>query len=174
MKSFYFPRRFLMISVTFLLAMIVFVYGASLITGKESIVKDPGLTNTLMGCVFSVFALCHTPSGILADRFSPGRILTVVVTVWSLLIYLRGTARHFISLLIIRFLFGADEAGAFPGMTGAISSRPPMKEGEIATGKENTGVKGIGIVYPDATGERKDLQIVVDISAVHIQRERLK
>jgi len=131
MNNFYIPRRFLMIFGTFLLAMIVLVDRACISVAKDSIVKDLGLSNTQMGWVFSIFALSYalaqTPSGMLADRFGPRRILTGVVTLWSLLTSLTGAAWNFISLLIVRFLFGAGEAGAFPGMARAVFSWIPMK-----------------------------------------------
>ena len=85
------------------------------------------------------YALCQTPAGMLADRFGPRLILTIVVTAWSLFTGLTGAATGLASLLVVRFLFGAGEAGAFPGMARAIYSWIPMTERGIAQGINFSG-----------------------------------
>ncbi len=171
MRSYYFPRRYFMIFGTFLLAMIVLVDRACISVAKESIVKDLGLTNTQMGWVFSIFALSYalaqTPSGMLADRFGPRKILTVVVSLWSILTTLTGAAWNFISLLIVRFLFGAGEAGAFPGMAKAVFSWIPMSERGIANGINFSGGRiGVAVALPlvallvDAVGWRMSFVVL--------------
>ena len=54
-------------------------------------------------------------SVILNDRLGPIIILTAVVNFWSLFTALTGAAWNYVSLLVIRFVFGLGEAGAFPG-----------------------------------------------------------
>jgi ACS family glucarate transporter-like MFS transporter len=52
---------------------------------------------------------------------------------------LTAAAWNFGSMLCIRFLFGAGEAGAFPGMARAIFAWLPMKERGVATGVNFAG-----------------------------------
>ena len=91
-----------------------------------------------MGWVFAAFslgyALFQTPSGILADRLGPRRVLTAVVCFWSFFTAMTAMARNLASMLAVRFLFGAGEAGAFPGMARAIYSWLPMSERGLAQG----------------------------------------
>jgi MFS family permease len=70
---------------------------------------------TISYCVFEI------PSGILADRFGPRRVLTRIVLWWSSFTALTGAVTGFYPLLVTRFLFGAGEAGAFPSAAVVIS-----------------------------------------------------
>src|SRR5882672_9861481 len=78
------------------------------------------------GWVTGVFAISYClfeiPSGMLADRIGPRRVLTRIVLWWSAFTALTGAATGFYPLLVTRFLFGAGEAGAFPS-AGAVISR---------------------------------------------------
>ena len=137
------PRRVLFVSGTFLLSVLLYVDRVCISAAQPQVVADLGLTDTQMGWVLSVFALGYalfqTPSGILADRFGPRRILTAVVAFWSLFTALTGTAFNYVSMLIYRFLFGVGEAGAFPGMARAVYSWIPMKERGLVTGINFSG-----------------------------------
>ena len=87
-----------------------------------------------MGAVFSAFALGHAfaqiPSGWLADRFGPRVTLAFVVALWSVFTVLTGVASGLATLLVVRFLFGAAEAGAFPGSARVIYNwLPPRMHG---------------------------------------------
>ena len=50
-----------------------------------------------------------------------------------------GAAWNFLSLLVVRLLFGAGEAGAFPSMSRAIFSWIPLKERGLITGINFSG-----------------------------------
>jgi MFS family permease len=87
--------------------------------------KDLGLSDGQMGLVFSAFtfayAVFEVPAGWLADRFGPRLMMTRVVVWWSLFTAATGFVGGFVSLLIVRFLFGVGEAGVFPGLSRAFS-----------------------------------------------------
>jgi len=65
------------------------------------------------------------PSGWLIDRFGPGLVLTRVVICCSFFTAATGLAWNFASLLIARLLFGAGEAGCFPGLAKTFSNWLP-------------------------------------------------
>ncbi|MFD0796551.1 MFS transporter [Maribacter chungangensis] len=142
-KKTIFPKRYFMVAGTFLLALLLYVDRICISVAKEPISEAMGLSDKQMGWVLAAFSLGYaffqTPSGILADRFGPRKILAVIVSIWSLFTALTGLAFNFISLLIVRFLFGAGEAGAFPGMSRAIYSWIPLKERGIVTGINFSG-----------------------------------
>jgi len=77
------------------------------------------------GWVTGVFAISYClfeiPSGILADRIGPRRVLTRIVLWWSAFTALTGAVTGYYPLLLTRFLFGAGEAGAFPSAAAVIS-----------------------------------------------------
>jgi ACS family glucarate transporter-like MFS transporter len=130
------PKRALLIFGTFLLSVLLYVDRACIATAKDSITTDLSLSDTQWGWVMSAFALGYaffqTPTGAIADRFGPRILLSSVVVLWSLFTGLTGLARGFFSLFAVRFLFGAGEAGAFPGMARAVFSWIPMSERGLA------------------------------------------
>jgi ACS family glucarate transporter-like MFS transporter len=73
--------------------------------------QDWGLVT---GAFAVAYALFEIPSGYLGDRFGAHAMLTRIVLWWSALTTLTGFASKLWPLTIIRFLFGAGEAGAYP------------------------------------------------------------
>jgi len=126
------PKRYLLVVLTFLLSLLLYIDRVNISAAKESIADSLSLTDKQFGWVISAFALGYalfqTPGGLLADRFGPRLILTSVVSFWSLFTGLTATARSLLSMLAVRFLFGAGEAAAFPTMARAFYSWIPMKE----------------------------------------------
>ncbi|WKN46266.1 MFS transporter [Tunicatimonas pelagia] len=136
-------RRYWMVVGTFLLTLLLYIDRICISVAKEPIVQDLNLSDEQMGWVLSVFALGYalfqTPAGILADRLGPRRVLTAVVTFWSLFTALTGAAWNFTSMLVVRLLFGAGEAGAFPGISRAVFSWIPLQERGLVTGINFSG-----------------------------------
>src|SRR6187551_3622159 len=79
-----------------------------------------GLSQVQMGLVFSIFSLSYflgqTPWGILADRYGSRHIVTFAIAGWSVFTALTATAWSFVSLIAIRFTFGALEAAFSPSV----------------------------------------------------------
>jgi MFS family permease len=73
--------------------------------------QDWGLVT---GAFAIAYALFEIPSGYLGDRFGARAMLTRIVLWWSVFTTLTGFASKLWPLMIIRFLFGAGEAGAYP------------------------------------------------------------
>jgi ACS family glucarate transporter-like MFS transporter len=130
------PKRHFLLLGTFLLSVLLYVDRACISTAKGDITRDLALSDTQWGWVMAAFALGYalfqTPSGAIADRFGPRALLTSVVVLWSVFTGLSGLVRSYIPLFTVRFLFGAGEAGAFPGMARAVFSWIPMSERGIA------------------------------------------
>src|SRR5262249_53882067 len=100
--------------------------------------RDLHLGPTQMGYVFSAFylayALFEIPSGWWGDRVGTRRVLTRIVCWWSAFTMLTGAAFSFGSMLSIRFLFGAGEAGALPNVARTFSRWFPRRERGTAQG----------------------------------------
>lgn len=92
--------------------------------------RELGLSDAQMGLVFSAFtfayALFEIPAGWLADRFGPRLMMTRVVVWWSLMTAATGLVGGLISLVVVRLLFGAGEAGVFAGISRAFSRWLPV------------------------------------------------
>jgi ACS family glucarate transporter-like MFS transporter len=147
------PRRHLLIGCTFLLSVLLYVDRTCISTAKDAVCGDLGLNKEEWSWVLASFAfgyaLFQTPSGAMADRFGGRFVLTVVVTVWSVFTGLTAAAWNFVSLLVIRFLFGAGEAGAFPGMARVVYSWIPVRERGFVKGINFSGSRlGAALAMP--------------------------
>jgi MFS family permease len=119
-----------------LLAAIGYLDRVCISTASLAIQRDLGITKTQMGTVFSAFILCYAlfevPGGWLADRFGPRVVLARIVASWSLMTAVTGAATGFVSLLAVRALFGAAEAGMFPGAARVITRWfPATRSGRV-------------------------------------------
>ncbi len=147
------PRRYLLILGTFLLSMLLYVDRACISSAKDPIWEDLGFDDTQWGWILGAFslgyAICQTPAGLFADRYGPRRLLTSVVAFWSIFTCLTGAAWNFVSMLVARFLFGAGEAGAFPGSARAYYSWLPLSERGLAQGINFSGSRlGAALAMP--------------------------
>ncbi|MBM3744539.1 MAG: MFS transporter [Acidobacteria bacterium] len=126
--------RAILLALLFVMSWILYLDRAAISTAKDLVAGDLSLSNQAMGIVFGAFALgyalAQVPSGWFADRVGPRLALATVVTGWSIFTAITGLARGFPSLVLIRFVFGVAEAGAFPGAARAFYSwLPPAQHG---------------------------------------------
>lgn len=122
----------------FLLSVVTYLDRVSISAAAPFIMADLHLTVLQMSVVFSAFTLAYSifeiPSGWLGDVRGARRVLTRIVVWWSAFTMLTGLAQGLRSLVVIRFLFGAGEAGAFPNMARAFSRWFPARERGRANG----------------------------------------
>src|SRR5262245_26191540 len=149
--------RHVLVLGTFLLAVLLYVDRVCISTARDPITRDLSLTDTEFGWVLSSFALGYalfqTPAGMLADRYGPRLVLAAVVALWSAFTGLTGAVTGLAALLAVRFLFGAGEAGAFPGMARAIYAWIPMRERGVAQGVNFSGGRvGAALALPVVAG----------------------
>ncbi len=94
--------------------------------------RDLGFSKSEMGRVFGAFALAYAlfevPGGWLGDSIGPRKVVMRIVLWWSTFTALTGWMFRFWPLVIVRFLFGAGEAGCFPNLTKAFSTWLPHAE----------------------------------------------
>jgi MFS family permease len=109
----------------FALTMITFLDRLAISAAMPLVSREFQFTAEQKGYIFSAFSVAYAafeiPSGWLGDRFGARLTLTRIVLWWSAFTSLTGAAIGFRSMLLIRFLFGAGEAGAFPNIARAIS-----------------------------------------------------
>ena len=95
---------------------------------QEALHLGPVSWGWVTGIFTIAYAAFEIPSGALGDRIGPRRVLTRIVLWWSAFTSLTGMVTGFYPLLLIRFLFGAGEAGAFPNASVAVSRWFPVQE----------------------------------------------
>jgi MFS family permease len=122
----------------FLISVVTYLDRVSISAAAPFIMEDLHLTVLQMSVVFSAFTLAYSlfeiPSGWLGDVRGARGVLTRIVVWWSGFTMLTGLAQGMRSLVTIRFLFGAGEAGAFPNIQRAFSRWFPARERGRANG----------------------------------------
>jgi len=114
------------------LAVLSYVQRVAISGAAGPISQDLHLSKQQMGLVFGAFGLAYAlfeiPMGLLGDGLGVRRALAQIVLAWSAFTALTGVAWNVASLVTIRFLFGAGEAGCFPNLTRMLSAWLPPRE----------------------------------------------
>ena len=146
-------KRYLVVAALFVLSLILYIDRAAISSAKGPLASELALSDGQMGLVFSAFALGYAaaqiPSGWFADRIGPRRALATVVVLWSLFTSMTGAMSGLTPLLLVRFLFGVSEAGAFPGSARVFYNWLPAGERGIANGILFSGaLLGGAVAFP--------------------------
>jgi len=124
--------RYQVLLLLVLLSVITYLDRVCMNVVAKYVKTDLGLDNQQFGYILAAFSLSYAlfeiPTGALGDRIGARRVLTRVVVWWSVFTAFTGSAFSFLFLLIIRFLFGAGEAGAYPNTSIAIAHWFPATE----------------------------------------------
>jgi MFS transporter, ACS family, glucarate transporter len=132
--------------------MITYMDRVMISTAVPWIRKDLGFSMVTIGLIMSAFrtgySLFQIPGGWLGDRIGPRRALTLIVTWWSLFTSLTGSAWNLSSMLVVRFLFGVGEAGAFPIATRSLSRWMLPSERGYAQSITHAGSRLAGALTP--------------------------
>ncbi len=119
---------------------------------SKYIKADLGFNNAEFGYVLGAFnlayALFEIPLGAMGDRFGTRRVLSILVFFWSIFTALSGMVTSLTSMLIVRFLFGAGEAGAYPNISIVTSRWFPAQEVGRAQSMVWTAAKIGGALSP--------------------------
>lgn len=128
------------LSILVLLSIITFLDRVCMNVVSKYVKADLQLDNQQFGYILGAFSLAYAlfelPTGILGDKIGPRKVLTRVVIWWSTFTMLTGSAFNYIYLIVVRFLFGIGEAGAYPNTSIAISRWFPATE----TGRAQSAV----------------------------------
>jgi ACS family glucarate transporter-like MFS transporter len=88
---------------------------------QKELAISPEHWGWVLGAFVFAYGVFEIPSGALGDRIGHRRVLTRIVVWWSAFTCLTGSVSSFLTLVVVRLLFGAGEAGAFPNMSGCIA-----------------------------------------------------
>lgn len=117
--------RFKVLRLLFALTIITYLDRLCISAAAPAITETFHFSPSQMGYIFSAFTLAYAafeiPSGWLGDYFGTRKALARIVIWWSIFTAFTSLATGFFSLLLVRFLFGVGEAGAFPNIARSIS-----------------------------------------------------
>jgi MFS family permease len=124
--------RYRVVMLAIGLAVLSYVQRVAISGAAVPISHDLHLSKQQMGLVFGAFGLAYAlfeiPVGLMGDRLGVRRVLARIVVAWSVFTALTGAAWSVASLVVIRFLFGAGEAGCFPNLIRMLSAWLPARE----------------------------------------------
>jgi sugar phosphate permease len=137
--------RYQVLAAACALAVLTYVQRLGFMVGLPEIKKSVGLNDTQAGLLWSAFLIAYgsfqVPGGLLGDRFGARHVLTALVVGWSLLtaavalaVFLPEVWLAFAFLLVLRFLFGALQAGGFPVLARVLADWMPMSQRGVAQG----------------------------------------
>ncbi len=141
--------RYTMLAMLCALAMITYLdramYGSAKGDVMASIGRNPNDFHYLLIAFQIAYALFEVPTGWMGDRFGPRSTLLRIVLWWSFCIALTACAGMtvpglstmligFTVLIVIQFLFGMGEAGAFPNIARALYNWFPATQRGSAQG----------------------------------------
>ncbi|MEP6963195.1 MAG: MFS transporter, partial [Acidobacteriota bacterium] len=130
--------RYWMLVFTVTLAVVTYIDRVAISIAAPYFSKELGLDSIHTGWVLTAFALAYAifeiPGGFLGDWLGPRRVILRIVLWWSFFTAATGWARGFASMVTVRFLFGAGEAGCFPNLTKMFTIWLPDRERVRAQG----------------------------------------
>src|SRR5713226_2806439 len=130
--------RFLVLAFGVALAAVTYLDRVCISVTAKHIMRDLSLSELQMSFVFSAFtaayAIFEIPTGYWGDRIGTRRVLTRIVLWWSSFTILTAAAFSYPALLVVRFLFGVGEAGAWPNVARTFSRWFPSSERGRAQG----------------------------------------
>jgi MFS transporter, ACS family, glucarate transporter len=132
------PYRYRVLGLLFLLSIITYLDRVCISVAGPRMQDDRGITPKMWGWVVGAFTLSYAafeiPVGAWGDKYGPRRVLTRIVLWWSAFTSMTGAVSNYYLLLLVRFLFGAGEAGAYPNITASVSRWFPARERARAVG----------------------------------------
>ncbi|HEX7446019.1 MAG TPA: MFS transporter [Pirellulales bacterium] len=100
--------------------------------------RDLNLSGGQMGWVLGAFTVAYglfeVPTGSWGDRFGSRGVLTRIVLWWSAFTMLTGASIGLTMMVVVRFLFGAGEAGAYPNAARVVTRWFPIEARARAQG----------------------------------------
>ncbi len=124
--------RHRVVAFTMALAAITYLDRVCIGVLQTQISADLGLSRIQMGYIFSAFAVAYAAFGVpaawWADRAGARKVLAWMVLIWSGFTMVTAAAWNFTSMVVIRFLFGIGEAGAWPSVARVYSRWIPLTE----------------------------------------------
>jgi sugar phosphate permease len=134
--------------------MITYMDRVAISSAVPSIRKEMGFDILTMGWILSAYnwgySLFQIPGAWLGDRIGPRRALALIVTWWSVFTSATALTWNAVSMVVVRFLFGIGEAGAFPIATRSLSRWILPAERGFAQGVTHAGSRLGAAITPVA------------------------
>ena len=135
--------RHIVLWLTVAAYMITYMDRVVIASALPKIQEEFGFDDVAAGLILGAFRLSYSlfqiPGGWFGDRVGPRSALAIIVTWWSFFTSFTALAWNTTSLIVLRFLFGIGEAGAFPIATRSLSRWMLRSERGYAQGITHAG-----------------------------------
>jgi sugar phosphate permease len=122
---------FLLFAITYLDRVCISVAGPRM---QAELGIDPVGWGWVTGIFTFAYCIFEIPTGTMGDRLGPRLVIARIVAWWSVFTVLTGTVTSFLPLLVVRFLFGAGEAGVFPNASIVVARWFPPEQRATLSG----------------------------------------
>ncbi|HEY7329522.1 MAG TPA: MFS transporter [Gemmataceae bacterium] len=152
--------RYQVLAAACSLAVLTYVLRQGFVGGTPYIKQSLGLDDEQVGYLAAVWLVAYgafqVPGGLLGDRFGSRHLLSILVLGWALLtgavaltaLLPVGGWLAFTFLLVLRFLFGALQAGGFPALARILTDWMPLQQRGFVQGVVWTFSRLGGAVAP--------------------------
>ncbi|UOF92546.1 MFS transporter [Fodinisporobacter ferrooxydans] len=125
-------RWWRIIPVAFLMYTIAFMDRNNVGFGFAGMEKDLGIGATYAGLAGGIFffgyLFLQIPGGLLAEKWSAKKFVTIALLVWGIFAIMTGFVQNLTELLVVRFLLGVAEGGVWPATLVMLSKWFPLNE----------------------------------------------
>jgi MFS family permease len=135
----------LLAAITYLDRVAISVAGPRI---QDSLHISPQSWGWVVGVFTLSYGIFEIPTGRMGDRIGARRVLTRIVLWWSAFTAFTGLTSNYYLLLVIRFCFGAGEAGAIPNIGVSLSRWFPTIERARAMGFVLMSMQAGGALAP--------------------------
>ena len=156
--------RYQVLTAACTVAVVAYIHRVGFSRALPAIQNDLSLSDFQTGVLAAVFSLAYgafeIPCGLLGDRLGVRHLLTVLVLGWSLMTGFGALAvllpNHwmlpFLFLILVRFLFGVFQAGAFPSLSRMMTDWMPIQSRASAQGLIWMSSRLGGLIIPVLLG----------------------
>ena len=141
--------RWVVLGWLFIIYMLAYFDRVNFSMAAPILMKEMALSSTQLGLVMSGFTIGYTmlnfPAGFIAARFPARSIFTVTILLWSVMTVFTGMAWGFLSLMIVRIIFGMCEGPLTPCNTKLVNAWALPNEKATASGAWLAGIP-VGVV----------------------------
>ncbi len=149
------PRWYFVVMVAFAIAISYFdrqTISVAIAAIQHSIPVSNQQFSYLSTAFLLAYAALYVGGGRLLDRIGTRRGLLLIMLWWSIACALHALATTFGFLLLMRFLLGMGEGGAFPAATRVVSEWIPVQQRSTAMGIINAGTAVGSVLAPPVIG----------------------
>ncbi|HEV3120229.1 MAG TPA: MFS transporter [Gemmataceae bacterium] len=160
--------RYQVLAAACTVAVVTYIHRVGFSRALPVLQTDLSLSDLQSGVLTAAFSLAYglfeIPCGLLGDRLGVRHLLTLLVLGWSLMtgfgalvIYLPNHwMLPFLFLLLVRFLFGMFQAGAFPSLSRMMTDWMPLQNRASAQGLIWMSSRLGGLIIPVCLGRLMD------------------